>query len=177
MPHATRPGSIEVIAGVMFSGKSEELIRRVRRGVIARRSVQVFKSHLDARYAGQSYELTVPLALPVTQEAVAAAVDAFHAAHAQRYGYALSGETVEVVTVRVRGDGPGLALGGEPGTLHGPDASAAQMGVKPVWFGDTEGNMMSRGLSVWQRPKLWPASWAMVLETRLGSPPRSSEKA
>src|SRR6266481_1292788 len=48
----TRSGWIEVIAGVMFSGKSEELIRRVRRAVIARKQVQVFKSHLDARYAG-----------------------------------------------------------------------------------------------------------------------------
>ena len=45
-------GWIEVIAGVMFSGKSEELIRRVRRAIIARKRVQVFKSHLDARYAG-----------------------------------------------------------------------------------------------------------------------------
>ncbi|HZI23216.1 MAG TPA: thymidine kinase [Gemmatimonadales bacterium] len=52
MFHATRPGWIEVIAGVMFSGKSEELVRRVRRAVIARKQVQVFKSHLDARYAG-----------------------------------------------------------------------------------------------------------------------------
>jgi thymidine kinase len=45
-------GWIEVIAGVMFSGKSEELIRRVRRAIIARKRVQVFKSHLDERYAG-----------------------------------------------------------------------------------------------------------------------------
>ncbi|HEX2722317.1 MAG TPA: thymidine kinase [Gemmatimonadaceae bacterium] len=45
-------GWIEVVAGVMFSGKSEELIRRLRRAVIARKRVQVFKSHLDARYAG-----------------------------------------------------------------------------------------------------------------------------
>ena len=45
-------GWIEVIAGVMFSGKSEELIRRVRRSIIARRRVQVFKSHLDQRYSG-----------------------------------------------------------------------------------------------------------------------------
>ena len=45
-------GWIEVIAGVVFSGKSEELIRRVRRAIIARKRVQVFKSHLDARYAG-----------------------------------------------------------------------------------------------------------------------------
>lgn len=48
----TRNGSIEVVAGVMFSGKSEELIRRVRRAMIARKKVQVFKSHLDDRYAG-----------------------------------------------------------------------------------------------------------------------------
>ena len=52
MVHSTRPGWIEVITGVMFSGKSEELIRRVRRAVIARRRVQVFKSHLDDRYGG-----------------------------------------------------------------------------------------------------------------------------
>jgi thymidine kinase len=45
-------GWIEVICGVMFSGKSEELIRRVRRALIAKRRVQVFKSHLDERYAG-----------------------------------------------------------------------------------------------------------------------------
>jgi len=52
MTYGMHPGWIEVICGVMFSGKSEELIRRVRRGIIARRRVQVFKSHLDSRYAG-----------------------------------------------------------------------------------------------------------------------------
>jgi thymidine kinase len=45
-------GWVEVIAGVMFSGKSEELIRRVRRALIAKKRVQVFKSHLDDRYSG-----------------------------------------------------------------------------------------------------------------------------
>ena len=45
-------GWIEVVAGVMFSGKTEELLRRVRRANIARKRVQVFKSHLDDRYAG-----------------------------------------------------------------------------------------------------------------------------
>lgn len=49
--HATG-GWIEVVAGVMFSGKTEELLRRVRRATIARKRVQVFKSHLDDRYAG-----------------------------------------------------------------------------------------------------------------------------
>jgi thymidine kinase len=66
---ATRPGWIEVISGVMFSGKSEELIRRVRRAVIARRNVQVFKSHLDARYAGL-YTVTTHDGLAVEAEPV-----------------------------------------------------------------------------------------------------------
>jgi len=48
-------GWIEVIAGVMFSGKSEELMRRVRRAMIAKKRVQVFKSHLDDRYSGGVY--------------------------------------------------------------------------------------------------------------------------
>jgi len=45
-------GWVEVITGVMFSGKSEELIRRVRRALIAKKRVQLFKSSLDDRYAG-----------------------------------------------------------------------------------------------------------------------------
>ena len=52
MRHELREGWVEVVSGVMFSGKSEELLRRVRRALIARRRVQVFKSHLDDRYAG-----------------------------------------------------------------------------------------------------------------------------
>jgi len=52
MAREGREGSIEVITGVMFSGKSEELLRRVRRAMIARRTVQVFKSQLDDRYGG-----------------------------------------------------------------------------------------------------------------------------
>ena len=48
---AHRGGWIEIIAGGMFSGKSEELIRRLRRSVIARQRVQVFKPMLDDRFA------------------------------------------------------------------------------------------------------------------------------
>jgi len=69
MFHGTRPGWIEVISGVMFAGKSEELIRRVRRAVIARKKVQVFKSHLDDRYGGvftvTSHDGTIVEAEPV----------------------------------------------------------------------------------------------------------------
>jgi thymidine kinase len=44
-------GWIEVICGSMFCGKTEELIRRVRRAQIARQKVQVFKPAIDTRYA------------------------------------------------------------------------------------------------------------------------------
>jgi thymidine kinase len=46
-----RAGWIEVIAGSMFSGKSEELIRRLRRAKIARQKVQVFKPDIDSRFS------------------------------------------------------------------------------------------------------------------------------
>jgi len=51
MYHGAHDGWIEVISGVMFSGKSEELMRRTRRALIAKRRVQLFKSHLDRRFA------------------------------------------------------------------------------------------------------------------------------
>ena len=73
MYHGTRPGWIEVISGVMFSGKSEELIRRVRRATLARRAVQVFKSHLDSRFTGiynvTSHDGTALEAAPVDSAA------------------------------------------------------------------------------------------------------------
>lgn len=49
-----KTGWIEVICGPMFSGKSEELIRRLRRAEIARQRVQIFKHSLDARYEESS---------------------------------------------------------------------------------------------------------------------------
>ena len=49
--HQPNQGWIEVIVGSMFSGKSEELIRRLRRAQIARQKVQIFKPAIDSRYA------------------------------------------------------------------------------------------------------------------------------
>ena len=48
--HPSTQGWIEVIVGSMFSGKSEELIRRLRRAQIARQKVQIFKPSVDTRY-------------------------------------------------------------------------------------------------------------------------------
>jgi thymidine kinase len=50
MANNTHSGWIEVICGSMFSGKSEELIRRLRRAMIARQKVQIFKPRIDSRF-------------------------------------------------------------------------------------------------------------------------------
>ena len=63
-------GWIEVICGSMFSGKSEELIRRIKRAEIARLRVQVFKPRLDTRYGEDrvsSHSGTHAVALAVGQ--------------------------------------------------------------------------------------------------------------
>jgi thymidine kinase len=52
-PAPVQPGAIEVVCGSMFSGKTEELIRRIKRAQIARQRVQVFKPRIDTRYAAE----------------------------------------------------------------------------------------------------------------------------
>lgn len=50
MQYQTGGGWIELVCGSMFSGKTEELLRRIRRAEIARKQVQIFKPRLDHRY-------------------------------------------------------------------------------------------------------------------------------
>ena len=73
-----RAGWIEVIAGSMFSGKSEELIRRLRRAQIARQRVQIFKPTVDDRYSQAEIvshsEMKIPSQSVGSAAALAAAV-------------------------------------------------------------------------------------------------------
>ncbi|PQJ35547.1 5-oxoprolinase [Salinibacter sp. 10B] len=89
---------------------------------------------LDLRYAGQSYELSVPLETPVTSDHVADAVADFHERHRERYGHADPDESVEIVALRVRGRVavPPPELPQEPKTDQPLDA--ARLGTRPVWF-------------------------------------------
>ena len=121
-----------------------------------------FSAALDLRYRGQSYELTVPLALPVTPSALLAAESAFHAAHAQRYGYAMEGEPVESVTLRLRATIPG-ARPSLP-RLEGAAVESAQLAARDVWF-EPSG---PQRCTTWQRSHLRPndrlAGPALVLQ-------------
>jgi thymidine kinase len=65
-------GWIEVIVGSMFSGKSEELIRRLRRAQIARQRVQIFKPAVDTRYADDHIVSHSELRIPSETAATAA---------------------------------------------------------------------------------------------------------
>lgn len=48
-----RPGRIEVVCGSMFSGKTEELIRRLKRAKFAKQKVEIFKPAIDTRYSDE----------------------------------------------------------------------------------------------------------------------------
>src|SRR5712671_5384865 len=87
----------------MFSGKSEELIRRVRRAMIARKEVQVFKSHLDARYSGiyqvSSHDGRTTEAIPVdTPEQIMRALEPRTHVVAIDEAQFLDGSIVELAT-------------------------------------------------------------------------------
>ena len=130
MFHGTQPGWIEVISGVMFAGKSEELIRRVRRSVIAKKSVQVFKSHLDVRYGGvftiSSHDGTLVEAEPVQAsleimervrpdtEVVAVDEAQFLDAGIVRVANALAGRGVRVILAGTDSDFRGEGFGAMP---------------------------------------------------------------
>ena len=74
--HQAGHGSVEVICGPMFSGKTTELIRQVTRAQIAKQKVQIFKSAMDTRYDGKdivSHDTHSVTAVPVER-----AVDILH---------------------------------------------------------------------------------------------------
>ena len=62
----TQRGRVEVICGSMFSGKTEELIRRLRRAQFARQRVQIFKPAIDVRYSEQEVVTHEGNAIPCT---------------------------------------------------------------------------------------------------------------
>src|SRR5262245_10756459 len=83
MSEPARPNShagwIEVIAGSMYSGKTEELIRRLRRAQIARQKVEIFKPAIDDRYARDAIVSHSELRIP--SRAVKTAQDVLRHAH------------------------------------------------------------------------------------------------
>ena len=61
-----RPGRIEVVCGSMFSGKTEELIRRMRRAKFAKQRVEIFKPAIEVRYSDDDVVSHDPNVIPST---------------------------------------------------------------------------------------------------------------
>ena len=69
---AHRPGRIEVVCGSMFSGKTEELIRRLRRAQFAKQKVEIYKPAIDVRYSEEdvvSHDKNHILSTPIDSSA------------------------------------------------------------------------------------------------------------
>ena len=67
-----RPGRIEVVCGSMFSGKTEELIRRLRRAKLARQRVKIYKPAIDKRYSEEevvSHDSNAIMSTPIDSSA------------------------------------------------------------------------------------------------------------
>lgn len=116
-----------------YAGLAERVLAVLRADGVADPALT---AALDMRYRGQSYELTVPMDTPLTEDSLNRALAHFHRAHEQRYGYALPEGKVEVVTLRIRGRGPGANPAMPVEAPIGPDATAAIVEHKPVWFAD-----------------------------------------
>jgi N-methylhydantoinase A len=85
------------------------------------------------RYRGQAFELDVPAPSPEPR----AIAGAFHAAHRERYGYEQPDQTVDVVTLRVRMEGPPASFA-PPEIPQGSGADAARTGSRSIWLEDRE---------------------------------------
>ena len=90
---AHRPGRIEVVCGSMFSGKTEELIRRMRRAKFAKQRVEIFKPAIDVRYSeedvvshDQNHILSTPIDSSASILLLASDIDVVRHSSRSRHG-------------------------------------------------------------------------------------------
>ena len=110
------------------------------------------KRIVDMRYHGQNYEIAIDLPPgPVTRASIAALKAGFAEAHTRLYGYAAEEEPVQMVTFRAAAIGAVPKAAFRPQPDAGPDASAAIVGERKVWFPEAEGFVVC---PVYDRDKL-----------------------
>ena len=125
--------SVEEVSAAFagLTARGEEWFDHEEIGPEARRLTRT----ADMRYAGQNYELAVPLPEgPITAATIATLLEGFTEAHRQRYGFIAEGEAVQLVTLRLEATGVVRKAVLKSYPDAGPDASAAIIGSRPVWF-------------------------------------------
>ncbi len=113
----------------------ESQARRSLRSQFGRSSAPVMRRSLDLRYAGQSYELTIPVSARADGCDPARFLAAFHRAHGRRYGHADAERAVEVVAVRLRAELPGAPVRLARLARGDGDPRLGRVGREAVWFG------------------------------------------
>lgn len=107
---------------------------------------------VDMRYAGQNYELSVPLPDgPVVPAILGALAEGFAGAHHRMYGFVAEGEPVQLVTFRVEATGLVRKAAFQPHAEAGPDPAAALDGSRKVWLPEAGGWVVC---PVYQRDRL-----------------------
>ena len=95
---------------------------------------------VDMRYAGQNYELSVPVPDgPITSATLATLSEGFQAAHQRSYGFVADGEPVQLVTFRIEATGLVQKAAFQPRPERGADASHAIGGRREVWLPEASG--------------------------------------
>jgi N-methylhydantoinase A len=95
---------------------------------------------VDMRYAGQNYELSVPLSDgPVTSRVIDGLADGFGAAHQRLYGFVAEGEPMQLVTFRAEATGVVRKADLRPSPDAGPDPRQAEYGRRDVWLREAGG--------------------------------------
>jgi len=95
---------------------------------------------VDLRYAGQNYELPIPLPEgEIGQAALDALAEGFATAHQRMYGFAPDDEPVQLVTYRIEAAGVVPKASFQPHKDAGPDASGAIMARREVWLPEAGG--------------------------------------
>ncbi len=127
LPHdGLRAGQIEEL----FAQLEEQGRRGLARQGVAAERISLARE-FDARYLGQSFELTVPAADPIDDEALTEARERFHQRHEAVYGYASRESPVELVAARMRAMGK---VAKPPLAPLAPAGKPEPCEVRPVWF-------------------------------------------
>ncbi|MEX1252907.1 MAG: hydantoinase/oxoprolinase family protein [Dehalococcoidia bacterium] len=124
-------------AGDAFARRIDRAFQRLEakaaRELRAKGRVQLHRA-LDLRYAGQSHELTVPVASAADGCSPTRLLQAFHSAHQRRYGHADASRPVEAVALRVRAESPGAAIRLPRLERGDGDPRRARVGQHEAWF-------------------------------------------
>jgi N-methylhydantoinase A len=140
--------------------EADELMRA--EGVAPQDSIKAHQ--LDLRYRGQSSEIPVDVAQPLTAEAIQAAVQAFHREHEQTYGYHSPGEPVQLVSLRLRvrsAQAAGIRVHAESVRAAEHVERPRRAATRQVYFGARWG---WRDTPVVRRAQLQPAIGPLVIE-------------